>query len=171
MFNILFICMGNICRSPAAEGFFARHLQDSRFQDLISIDSAATHSYHIGNAPDPRAIQVGAQYDVDISQLRARKVRSTDFNDFDLIIAMDHHNIADLQAIQPGGSTADIKLMMAYHPENSPHKQSDEVPDPYYGDIDGFVTMYELLELATAGLLKNVEEQLNPNISPRQTTK
>jgi len=160
MFNILFICMGNICRSPAAEGFFARQLQDSRFKEQISIDSAATHSYHIGSAPDPRAIQTGAQYDVHISPLRVRKVTTADFSDFDLIIAMDHNNVADLQAIQPIGATAEIKLMMEYHPEYNAQGQSDEVPDPYYGDIDGFIYMYDLLELATAGLLKSVEGRL-----------
>ena len=160
MFNILFICMGNICRSPAAEGFFARQLQDSRFKEQVSIDSAATHSYHIGSAPDPRAIQTGAQYDVHISPLRVRKVTTADFSDFDLIIAMDHNNVADLQAIQPIGATAEIKLMMEYHPEYNAQGQSDEVPDPYYGDIDGFIYMYDLLELATAGLLKSVEGRL-----------
>jgi len=152
--------MGNICRSPAAEGFFAQQLQTSGFKDLISIDSAATHSYHIGSAPDPRAIQTGAQYDVHIGQLRVRKVTTADFSDFDLIIAMDHNNIADLQAVQPIDATAEVKLMMEYHPEYNAQGQSDEVPDPYYGGIEGFIYMYDLLELATAGLLKSVEGRL-----------
>ena len=160
MFNILFICMGNICRSPAAEGFFAKQLQNSHLKDRIYIDSAATHSYHIGNTPDPRATRTGAQYDVHIGQLRARKVTAADFHDFDLIIAMDHNNIANLQAIRPGDASAEIELMMAYHPEYAEHRQSDEVPDPYYGDIDGFLHMYDLLELATAGLLKDIEKRL-----------
>lgn len=152
--------MGNICRSPAAEGFFERHLKGSRYKDQLSIDSAATHSYHIGSAPDPRAIQTGAQYDVHIGQLRVRKVTTADFHDFDLIIAMDHNNIADLQAVRPADASAEIKLMMEYHPEYAAQGQSDEVPDPYYGDIDGFIYMYDLLELATAGLLKHVEERI-----------
>ena len=152
--------MGNICRSPAAEGFFARQLLGSRFKDQIAIDSAATHSDHVGSAPDPRAIQIGAQHDVDISQLRVRKVTTADFHHFDLIIAMDHHNLDNLRAVQPVGSTAELELMMTYHPHNTSSNHSDEVPDPYYGDIDGFEYMYELLELATAGLLKNVEDQL-----------
>ena len=160
MINILFICMGNICRSPAAEGYFARQLQESHFKDLISIDSAATHSYHIGSAPDPRAIQTGVQYDVHIGQLRVRKVTTADFSDFDLIIAMDHHNVADLEAIRPSGSTAEIRLMMEYHPEYTTDGQSDEVPDPYYGGIDGFIYMYDLLELASAGLLEDIEGRL-----------
>ena len=160
MFNILFICMGNICRSPAAEGFFTRQLQTSRVKDLVSIDSAATHSYHIGSAPDPRAIQTGARYDVHIGQLRVRKITTADFSDFDLIIAMDHNNIADLQAVRPVGATAEVKLMMEYHPEYTAQDKSDEVPDPYYGGIDGFVYMYDLLELTTAGLLKEIEGRL-----------
>ena len=101
MINILFICMGNICRSPSAEGFFAKQLQESSSADQVSIDSAGTHSYHIGHAPDPRAVETGLQFGVHISQLRARKVTTEDFHDFDLIIAMDRSNLADLQAIQP----------------------------------------------------------------------
>lgn len=152
--------MGNICRSPAAEGFFARHLDESRIKELVSIDSAATHSYHIGSAPDPRAIQTGVQYDVHIGHLRVRKVTAADFHDYDLIIAMDQHNVANLQALRPTDSTAEIKLMMAFHPDYTAQGQSDEVPDPYYGGMDGFIHMYELLELATAGLLKDVEGRL-----------
>lgn len=160
MINILFICMGNICRSPAAEGFFTRHLQDSPFQDMVSVDSAATHSYHIGHAPDRRAIETGNTFDVPIAHLRARRIKPSDFHDFDLIIAMDHNNLADLQAIQPPGSPAKLKLMMASHPEYHEGAHGDEVPDPYYGGLDGFVYMFELLEPATAGLLKEVEESL-----------
>jgi len=161
MYNILFVCMGNICRSPSAEGLFARQLQGSVYADLISIDSAGTHSYHIGHAPDPRAIEMAAQYDVQIAHLRARKVKTSDFDDFDLIVAMDHHNLATLQAIQPSGSTAELHMMMAYHPEYHAHEEPADVPDPYYGGIDGFVHMFELLELATAGLLKTVERRFS----------
>lgn len=157
MFNILFVCMGNICRSPSAEGFFARHLHGTSLEGLISIDSAGTHSYHVGQPPDPRAIETAALFDVQIAQLRARKVTAEDFHQFDLIIAMDHSNFANLQAIRPGGSTAELTLMMSYHPENHASGRSDEVPDPYYGGHDGFVRMFELLELATAGLLKDIE--------------
>jgi len=156
--------MGNICRSPAAEGFFAHHLQGSQYAELISIDSAATHSYHIGHAPDSRAIETAEKFDVRIDQLRARKVSRSDFNDFDLIIGMDHENIANLQAIQPANSHAELKLMMDYHPSAhtaTRNGQHDVVPDPYYGSMDGFVHMYELLDLATAGLLKDIERRLS----------
>jgi len=148
--------MGNICRSPSAEGFFIRAVEQSSYRDLISIDSAGTHSYHIGHAPDSRAVETASGFDVGISDLRARKVQLTDFHSFDLIIAMDHSNYADLKAIQPANSNTELKMMMHYHPEGQPA----EVPDPYYGGIDGFKYMCELLESATAGLLKDVEERL-----------
>ena len=156
MINILFVCMGNICRSPSAEGFFARALEQSSYSDVISIDSAGTHSYHVGHAPDPRSVETTAKFDVEIDHLRARKVRESDFYDYDLIIAMDRSNFADLQAIQPSASKASLKMMMRYHPEGQPV----DVPDPYYGGIDGFTYMCELLESATAGLLKDVEGRL-----------
>jgi len=148
--------MGNICRSPSAEGFFRRALQQSQYQDLVSIDSAGTHSYHIGHAPDSRAIAAASNFGVDIGQLRARKVSVSDFHKYDLIVAMDCSNFADLQAIQPAVSSASLKMMMQYHPEGRP----EEVPDPYYGGTDGFTYMCELLESATAGLLEDVEARL-----------
>lgn len=156
MINILFVCMGNICRSPSAEGFFATALQKSTCKEQVSIDSAGTHGYHVGQTPDSRAVATAAQFGVDISQLRARKVEVSDFNEFDLIIAMDRNNIEDLQRIRPADSKASLKMMMQYHPEAQPL----EVPDPYYGDMDGFTYMCQLLESATLGLLKDIETRL-----------
>jgi protein-tyrosine phosphatase len=148
--------MGNICRSPSAEGFFAQALQDSIYKDRVSIDSAGTHSYHLGHEPDSRAIDTAANFGVEIGQLRARKVKTADFQDFDLIIAMDRNNLANLQDLQPPGSPASVKMMMEFHPEGQPQ----EVPDPYYGGIEGFTYMCELLDAATTGLLNDVEQQL-----------
>jgi protein-tyrosine phosphatase len=156
MINILFVCMGNICRSPSAEGFFASALQTSKYKDLISIDSAGTHGYHIGHTPDSRAVATALNFGVDISQLRARKVSASDFDDYDLILAMDHDNYRGLQQIRPAGSKADLKMMMQYHPEAQP----EEVPDPYYGGMDGFNYMCKLLAAATKGLLIEVEGRL-----------
>lgn len=156
MINILFVCMGNICRSPSAEGFFATALQMSNYKEQVSIDSAGTHGYHVGQTPDSRAVATAAHFGVDISRLRARKVEVSDFNDFDLIIAMDRNNLEDLQRIQPADSKASLKMMMQYHPEAQPV----EVPDPYYGDMDGFTYMCQLLESATQGLLKDIETRL-----------
>jgi len=156
MFNILFVCMGNICRSPSAEGFFARALAVSPQRDMISIDSAGTHGYHIGHSPDSRAIETASDFGVDISGLQARKVTVSDFDEYDLIIAMDRSNFEDLQSIQPQGSKADLKMMMNYHPQGKPA----EVPDPYYGGMNGFTYMCELLQSATEGLLEDVEARL-----------
>ena len=156
MINILFVCMGNICRSPSAEGFFIHALQNSKVRDRVSTDSAGTHGYHVGHPPDSRAVSTALNFDVDIGQLRARKVSASDFNDYDLIIAMDRSNFEDLQVIQPADSKASLKMMMQYHPEARP----DEVPDPYYGGMEGFTYMCNLLESATQGLLTEIEERL-----------
>ncbi len=165
MFNILFVCMGNICRSPTAEGVFIQQVEDSAFKARINTDSGGTHGYHIDHPPDPRAIATAAENGVDIAQLRARKVRQSDFDEFDLIIAMDNENLATLQSLRPEGSRAQLKLMLDYLPGNSPglsakQRLESEVPDPYYGDIRDFKYMYELLVPASAGLLKAVEQQL-----------
>lgn len=156
MINILFVCMGNICRSPSAEGFFSNALQSSKYGEQIVTDSAGTHSYHVGHSPDSRAIEAAGDFGVDISRLRARKVGVADFDAFDMIIAMDHDNFEDLQSIRPKGSKAILKLMMQYHPDGQP----EEVPDPYYGGQSGFTYMCKLLESATRGLLRDVEERL-----------
>ena len=156
MINILFVCMGNICRSPSAEGFFVSALHSSKYREQVSTDSAGTHGFHAGHSPDARAIQTASTFGVDISHLRARKVSASDFNKYDLIIAMDRDNYEDLQRIQPLGSKAELKMMMHYHPEAQPQ----EVPDPYYGGMDGFTYMCRLLESATQGLLMDVEGRL-----------
>jgi len=157
MFNILFVCMGNICRSPSAEGFFAHRLKESDYAEMISIDSAGTHSYHIGHPPDPRSIETAVKFGIQIEHLRARKVTKRDFETFDLMIAMDQNNLANLQAIKPRGSTTELELMMTYYPQDQSVDRPDEVPDPYYGGMDGFTHMFELLERATVGLLEEVE--------------
>ena len=156
MINILFVCMGNICRSPSAEGFFASALEGSSYKEQISIDSAGTHGYHVGHSPDPRAIATAKDFEVDIGHLRARRVSVSDFDDYDLIIAMDRSNYEDLKAIQPKDSKASLRMMMAFHPQAQP----EDVPDPYYGGMDGFKYMCELLDAATRELLKDVEGRL-----------
>lgn len=148
--------MGNICRSPSAEGFFSTALKQSDLWDQVAVDSAGTHGYHTGEAPDSRAVAAASGFGVDIGALRARKVEVADFDKFDLIVAMDHSNFEDLQRIRPEGSRADLRMMMHYHPDMHP----EEVPDPYYGGMNGFTYMCELLQSAAGGLLERVEEQL-----------
>lgn len=150
--NILFVCMGNICRSPSAEGFFRMHLERAGLAGSFQVDSAGTHGYHVGHAPDERAVLEAAKYGVDIGGLRARQVREEDFLRFDHIVVMDRHNLEVLQRMRPQHSRAALSLMMEHAREPGVH----EVPDPYYGAQSGFTLMCELLDDATGGLLEKL---------------
>lgn len=156
MYKILFICMGNICRSPSAEGFFRHHLGNSRISELVTADSAGTHSYHVGYPPDSRAIAEAGRSGVDISTLRARKIRIDDFEEFDLILAMDHHNLSLIEQLRPDSAKARTALMMEY----APTEGVNEVPDPYYGSQQDFTLMCKLLDRATRNLLVELETRL-----------
>lgn len=162
MFNILFVCMGNICRSPSAEGIFIHQLKQSAMKNRITTDSAGTHGFHVGHPPDKRAVATAARFGVDIGQLRSRKINSSDFDEFDLIIAMDEENLSNLREIQPKNSRARLQLMLEYLPDQVGKPGGiAEVPDPYYGDVEDFEYMYSLLEPASAALLKSIEAQLD----------
>lgn len=156
MINILFVCMGNICRSPSAEGFFRKHVEARGLGNRFTIDSAGTHSYHVGQAPDHRAIAEARRFGVDISGLRARHVNPQDFQRFDHIIPMDHHNLGILESMQPAGGRARLSLMMAY----ASGSEYQEVPDPYYGTQGDFELMCRLLEQATQGLLSSLSAEV-----------
>lgn len=152
--RILFVCMGNICRSPSAEGVFAALLRKEASELSIELDSAGTHDYHVGEPPDRRAIAAARRRGIDLSSLRARTVAASDFSDFDLILAMDDDNLQTLQS-QAGklaAHKAQIRLMMEYAPDAG-HRA---VPDPYYGDAAGFEEVLDLLETAAAGLLREL---------------
>jgi protein-tyrosine phosphatase len=134
--SILFVCLGNICRSPLAEGALRHRV---RQLDLgWTVDSAGTGGWHQGEAPDPRAIAVAKTHHVDIAMLRARQVRRDDFSRFDLILAMDHDNLAGLRALMPSGSPADLRLAL----DLVEGRQGQAVADPYYGDAPGFETTW-----------------------------
>lgn len=151
--------MGNICRSPSAEGYFRHHATNEGLLDALHLDSAGTHSYHIGHAPDPRAISAMAARGADISALRARRVREADFHEFDLVVAMDDVNHAQLERLAAAAGQARrarLVRMMAYAPHHGIH----EVPDPYYGDERDFERMCELLDDATRGLLEEIRASL-----------
>jgi protein-tyrosine phosphatase len=145
--------MGNICRSPTAEGFFRHHLAQSTLAGKIGVDSAGTHDYHLGNPPDPRAIEAAYRLGVDISGLRARRVRHADFHDYHRIIAMDSDNLRALRQLNREPEGPVIELMMSYAPGNG----TSEVPDPYYGGQEDFEYMCALLDQATRGLLHSLE--------------
>jgi protein-tyrosine phosphatase len=141
--------MGNICRSPTAEGVFRRLLQ-ARAPDLnIEVDSAGTHDYHVGDPPDRRMIAAALRRGVDLSSLRARTVRASDFEYYDLILAMDEENLAELQRRATPAHRRRLRLVMDY----APAAVSRAVPDPYYGGAQGFEEVLDLLEEAAEGLL------------------
>jgi protein-tyrosine phosphatase len=138
--RILFVCLGNICRSPLAEGIF-RHVVESRgMSPDWTVDSAGTGAWHLGSAPDPRSIEVAARHGIDISAQRARKVAPDDFTRFDLLLGMDRSNVADLLAVAPEGSRHRVALFMDFATG-----RGTEVPDPYHGGPAGFDSVYRMV--------------------------
>lgn len=136
--SVLFVCLGNICRSPLAEGVFASVLSGRGAAHRFVIDSAGTGGWHAGHPPDRRSIEVAAKNGINISHLRARKVTGDDFMQFDLIVGMDRANVADLHAMKPSGSSATIALFHDYAAG-----RNEDVPDPYYGDLADFEAVYQ----------------------------
>jgi protein-tyrosine phosphatase len=159
MHRILFVCMGNICRSPAAEGMLrARLTRDApHWLDRIEIDSAGTHGYHGGRAPDPRMQQAARARGIDLSALRARAVQPEDFLRFTHILAMDEANLAELERLRPDGHPNRPALLMSFARR---HAAVREVPDPYYGGPDGFDRVLDLVEDACDGLLAHLRQRL-----------
>ena len=150
--RILFVCMGNICRSPTAEGVFRRLLVERELDMLIQVDSAGTHDYHVGEPPDPRSVEAARRRGIDLSALRARMVDEADAERFDLIVAMDEQNLSELQRRFDRALHHRISLMMSYAPDAGRRA----VPDPYYGGPRGFEEVLDLLEQAAEGLLSDV---------------
>ena len=129
MVKILFVCMGNICRSPTAQGIFSKLVEDHELDRQIAIDSAGTHAYHVGNPPDMRATEAALRRGVDLASQRARRVKSEDFVVFDYILAMDRDNYADLESICPPGQEHKLMLFLEF----AAGVKGKNVPDPYYG--------------------------------------
>lgn len=150
--SILFVCMGNICRSPTAEGVFRVRAEKAGLADTLHIDSAGTHAYHVGHKPDPRSSAFAARRGYDLTTQRARQVEASDFAAFDRIYAMDHDNLARLTAACPPEHRHKLGLFMQFA-SNSP---SAVVPDPYYGDGNGFDLVLDYIEDASDGLLKEL---------------
>jgi protein-tyrosine phosphatase len=148
--KVLFVCMGNICRSPTAEGVFTKLIEDRYLLERFVIDSAGTHAYHVGDAPDLRSQKAARNRGVELSTLRARKFTRGDFEDFDFILAMDEDNYAILIEACPDGHKDKVRLFLDY----APHLNVREVPDPYYGGSYGFERVLDLVEAASDGLLK-----------------
>ncbi|MCX7544811.1 low molecular weight protein-tyrosine-phosphatase [Marinicella gelatinilytica] len=152
--KILFICMGNICRSPSAEAVFAAQLAKAGLQDEFIIDSAGTHAYHIGHSPDKRSVAAALKRGIDMQHLRARQVEAADFEKFDRLIVMDRANLMEIKSRFPDANHQKMSLMMSYAYD----RVETEVPDPYYGDGDGFELVLDLLADASIGLLSEYKD-------------
>jgi len=146
--KILLVCMGNICRSPLAEGVLRQRIGEAGLATELSCDSAGTQGYHAGEAPDPRAQQVARERGLDLASLRARRVMATDFRDFDWVLAMDRHNLSVLTGECPPEYRHKLQLFLEFAGE-----AGGEVPDPYYGSIEGFYEVLTRCERGAAGLI------------------
>jgi protein-tyrosine phosphatase len=157
-FSVLFVCMGNLCRSPTAEGVFRHQVRQAGLQDRIRVDSAGTHDYHVGSPPDERSCRHASLRGYDLTDLRARQVRPLDFERFDLICAMDWENLAVLEEDCPPQYLPKLRRLMEFAPEGL----GDVVADPYYGGERGFEQVLDHVEAACAGLLQHIRRQLDP---------
>lgn len=153
--KVLFVCMGNICRSPTAEGVFHRLVQNTGLEHKLLIDSAGTHDYHLGSPPDRRASAAAMTRGYDLSTLRGRQVNQRDFQDFDYILAMDKENLSNLHALCPPELLHKVTLFLEF----SENFSESEVPDPYYGGAQGFEHVLDLVEDAGRGLLQKLERE------------
>jgi protein-tyrosine phosphatase len=153
MVRVLFVCMGNICRSPLAQGVFENVLRREGLEGEVSVDSAGTGSWHVGSPPDDRALNAASLRGLDISSQRARRITPEDCQNFDYILTMDEENYRMVSSLCQGNAVVRPFLDFA---TNSPER---EVPDPYYGGADGFERVLDLVEEASEGLLENIRER------------
>ncbi|PLP56832.1 low molecular weight phosphotyrosine protein phosphatase [Mesorhizobium loti] len=150
--SILFVCLGNICRSPLAEGVFRDVLTTRGLEHRFRLDSAGTGGWHAGSAPDPRSIEIAARHGIDIAGQKARKVSPDDFSRFDLIFGMDRSNVADLKATAPQEARDRIHLFLEFAGE-----RGREVPDPYYGGSEGFASIYRMIREASEAIATRLD--------------
>jgi protein-tyrosine phosphatase len=152
--KVLFVCMGNICRSPTAEGVFAKMLKERDLERRFLIDSAGTHGHHVGEAPDLRAQKAARGRGVELTHLRSRKVVMGDFEDFDFLLAMDDENYSILLNACPDQHKDKIRYFLEY----APHLKTRQVPDPYFGGEYGFERVLDMVEGASEGFLESLQE-------------
>ncbi|WP_428240356.1 low molecular weight protein-tyrosine-phosphatase [Gynuella sp.] len=151
--RVLFICLGNICRSPIAEGVFRALIQERGVDEQFVVDSAGTAGYHVGEGPDERAVRALKGRKIDISDLRARQLQASDFEEYDYILVADRQNLKDVQTMAGESGSAEVRLFLSYDPES----QVDEIPDPYYGGSEGFETVIDLCSAASEKFLQHVQ--------------
>ncbi|MFA5493360.1 MAG: low molecular weight protein-tyrosine-phosphatase [Porticoccaceae bacterium] len=154
--HVLFVCLGNICRSPTAHGVFERLVRDAGLEQRIAVDSAGTGDWHIGRPPDQRSHRAALERGVDIGHLRARQVTAADFDRYQYILAMDRSNLDALHRLKPEDYRGHLGLFLAFAGDRS--GALDEVPDPYHGGDDDFQRVYELIQRASLGLLDHIRE-------------
>jgi protein-tyrosine phosphatase len=155
---VLVVCTGNICRSPTGEGVLRDLAQKRGLADRVRVASAGTHDYHLGEAPDPRAVSHASKRGYDLSRLRASQVRELDFHDYDYILAMDRSHLRILRSIAPPGARARVGLFL----DASARWRGEEVPDPYYGGVEDFEAVLDMVEEAAARWLDRIEAELEP---------
>jgi protein-tyrosine phosphatase len=156
MVSVLFVCTGNICRSPTAEGVFRRMVADAGLEGAVSVDSAGTHDYHVGEAPDTRTVAAARTRGIRLDDLRGRRVTQGDFDRFDLVVAMDRGHQRILRGLRPAGASGQLVLFMDFAPEAG----IADVPDPYFGGSDGFEQVLDLVEAGCRGLLAHIRATL-----------
>ena len=153
--SVLFVCMGNICRSPTAQGVFERLVEEHQLAGAIEIDSAGTHACHSGERPDGRASAAALKRGDDLSSQQARRVSPEDFDRFDYVLAMDRDNYEILSTSCPSGLGSRLRLFLEFAPD----LETREVPDPYYGGPSGFERVLDMIEQASEGLLADIRQQ------------
>jgi len=154
--SVLLVCTGNICRSPTADGVLRRLVRDAGLEGQVRVDSAGTHDYHVGEAPDPRAQEHARRRGYDLSALRARRLEQGDFERFDLILAMDRSHLRVLQRLAPAGQRHKLRLFMEF----AKSWELAEVPDPYYGGDAGFEQVLDMIEAGARGVLAELRALL-----------
>ncbi len=157
--SVLIVCTGNICRSPTGEAVMRRLAERRGLAGRLRIDSAGTHDYHVGEAPDPRAVKHASKRGYDLASLRASQVRPQDFHEYDYILAMDRGHLRWLRAMAPGDARARLGLFL----EASANWCGEDIPDPYYGDAAGFEQVLDMVEEAAARWLDRIEAELDPS--------
>ena len=153
--SVLFVCTCNICRSPTAHGVFRSLVENEGLSGLVDIDSAGTHAYHVGSAPDKRAQATAVRRGIDLSDIVARRVQTEDFELFDYVLAMDQDNFMALSEICPDERVDRIHMFLDF----APQMRTREVPDPYYGGPSGFERVFDLVEAAAQGLLEEIRRR------------
>ena len=154
--KVLFVCMGNICRSPTAQGIFEALVEEAQLTERIHIDSAGTHAYHVGEPPDARAREAASRRGIALDRQRARRVDPADFEYFDYVVAMDRSNLEDLRASCPEHHREKLCLLLDF----ARHLAQPDVPDPYYGGAQGFERVLDLVEEGARGLLEDIRHRL-----------